>query len=141
MTGTGMIPGRAGCGRPPTNRPLVVLVDDDPSIRETVAFILEMEGFQVVTSPDGEAGLAAVRRLRPRVVLLDVMMPRRDGFQVCRDIRSDRDLGEVAVVMLSALSQQADRERALAAGAHSYLTKPFDENELLGLLRSLTRSA
>lgn len=126
-----MIPGQ------PEDRPLVVLVDDDPSIRETVGFILEMEGFQVVTASDGETGLAAVRRWRPRVVLLDCMMPRRDGFQVCRDIRGDRNLGEVAVVMLSALSQQTDRQRALAAGAHSYLTKPFDENELLELLRSL----
>lgn len=120
------------------NVPLVVLVDDEPAIRETIAFILEMEGFQVATAADGEAGLELVRRLAPPVVLLDGMMPRRDGFDVCREIRSDPALAGVTVIMLTALGQQTDRERALSAGAHHFLTKPFDEDELVVLLRRLT---
>jgi len=70
----------------------VVLVDDEPNIRETVAFILEAEGVEVETAGDGMEGLEAVRRCRPRVVLLDVMMPRLDGYEVCREIRRDPDL-------------------------------------------------
>lgn len=119
--------------------PQILLVDDEPSLRETVTFILEMEGFAVATAADGDAALAAVRRLRPPVVLLDAMMPGRDGFEVCRLIRADPELSGVRVIMLTALGQRADHERALAAGADHYLRKPFDEEELLALLQRLTR--
>jgi DNA-binding response OmpR family regulator len=117
---------------------LVLVVDDEPSIRETIAFMLEMEGFRVATAEDGESALAEIARLRPPIVLLDAMMPRRDGFEVCRAVRSDPSLARVRIVMVTALGQQADRERALAAGADHYLTKPFDEDELLALLRTLS---
>jgi len=119
-------------------RPLILLVDDEPSIRETISFILEMEGFDVETAGDGEEGLAKIRSLRPPVVLLDAMMPRRDGFDVCRTVKGDPDLAGVNVVMLTALGQAADQERGHAAGADFYVTKPFDEEELLALLRRLT---
>lgn len=117
---------------------LVLVVDDEPNIRETISFILQMEGFRVATAEDGESGLAEITRLRPPLVLLDAMMPRRDGFEVCRAVRSDPSLARVKIVMVTALGQQADRERAMAAGADHYLTKPFDEDELLALLRSLS---
>ena len=117
---------------------LVLVVDDEPSIRETIGFILEMEGFQVATAADGEQGLEAVRRLRPPVVLLDAMMPRRDGYDVCRTIKSDPELAATHVIMLTAMGQKRDRDRALAAGADHFVTKPFDEVELLLLLRRLT---
>jgi len=117
---------------------LVLVVDDEPNIRETIGFILEMEGFRVALAPDGETGLAEVRRLRPRVVLLDAMMPRRDGYEVCREVKTDPLLTGTHVVMLTAMSQKRDRERALAAGADHFVTKPFDETELLSLLRRLT---
>jgi two-component system, OmpR family, alkaline phosphatase synthesis response regulator PhoP len=118
--------------------PLVLLVDDEPNIRETVSFILEMEGFRVETAGDGEDGLAKIRDLRPPVVLLDAMMPKRDGFDVCRTVKADPGLAGVTVVMLTALGQQADRDKGRAAGADFYVTKPFDEEELLALLRRLT---
>ena len=123
------------------DEPLVLVVDDEPHIRETISFILEMEGFRVETAGDGEAALEAVTRLRPRVVLLDAMMPRRDGFDVCRTIRSTPGLEGVRVIVLTALGQRADRERALAAGADHYVSKPFDEQALLALLRELTGQA
>ena len=121
-----------------TAGPLVLIVDDEPSIRDTVGFILEMEGFAVATAGDGEEGLAAIRRLRPPVVLLDAMMPRRDGYDVCRTVKDDPELAATRVVMLTAMGQQRDRARALAAGADHFVTKPFDEGELLSLLRALT---
>lgn len=117
--------------------PLVVLVDDEPSIRETLSFMLEMEGFAVATAEDGRQGLELVRRLRPPVVLLDAMLPQLDGFSVCRALKSDDATASTRVIMLTALGQRADRERALAAGADYYVAKPFDEDELLALLRRL----
>ncbi|MBI4915998.1 MAG: response regulator [Acidobacteria bacterium] len=120
------------------SRPLVLVADDEPSIRETVSFILEMEGFAVAGAEDGEQALAEIRRLRPPVVLLDGMMPLRDGFDVCREVKADPELAAVKIVMLTALGQKTDREKAVAAGADVYITKPFDEDELLALLRRLT---
>jgi CheY-like chemotaxis protein len=119
--------------------PLILLVDDEPSIRETVSFILEMEGYRVVTAENGEEALEQIRRLQPPVVLLDAMMPRRDGFDVCRTVKSDPALALTKIVMLTALGQKADQERAMAAGADFYVTKPFDEEDLLALLGRLTR--
>ncbi|MFH1177774.1 MAG: response regulator [Acidobacteriota bacterium] len=120
------------------SKPLVLVVDDEPAIRETIAFILEMEGFAVATAVDGEEALKVIPALRPPVVLLDGMMPRRDGFDVCRTIKGMPELAAVRVIMLTALGQKADRERAFAAGADFFVTKPFDEGELLALLRRLT---
>ncbi len=117
--------------------PLVLLVDDEPNIRETVGFILEMEGFKVATASDGTEAIDEARRLRPPVVLLDAMLPHRDGFDVCRTIKADPALAATRVVMLTALGQKADQDRAMAAGADFYLTKPFDEEDLLALLRRL----
>lgn len=119
-----------------TDAPVVVLADDEPSIRETLAFILEMEGYVVVQARDGEEALAQVQAVRPHVLLLDAMMPRRDGFDVCRTIKSDAGLAATVVIMVTALGQRTDRERALEAGADHYLAKPFDEARLLELLRA-----
>lgn len=119
-------------------KPLILLVDDEPSIRETVSFILEMEGYQVVTAENGDEALEQIRRLQPPVVLLDAMMPRRDGFDVCRTVKSDPTLAATKIVMLTALGQKTDQERAMEAGADFYVTKPFDEEDLLALLARLT---
>ncbi len=115
----------------------IVIVDDEASLRATISFMLEMEGFTVAVAEDGESGLDMVRRLRPPVVLLDAMMPRLDGFEVCRRIKSEGGTDGTVVVMLTALGQRSDRERAVAAGADHFITKPFDEDELLALLRGI----
>jgi CheY-like chemotaxis protein len=120
--------------------PLVLVVDDEPNIRETIGFILEMEGFRVATASNGAEALEQVRGLVPPVVLLDAMMPLLDGFEVCRAIKADVRLAGVCVVMLTAMGQKNDRERALAAGADHFVTKPFDEVELLALLRRIVES-
>ncbi len=117
--------------------PLVLIVDDEPNIRETVSFILEMEGFRVATAANGDEALEAAERLRPAIMILDAMLPKRDGFDVCRAVKAMPALARTCVVMLTALGQRADRERALAAGADHFVTKPFDEDQLLALLRSL----
>ena len=119
-------------------QPLVVLVDDEHSIRETLSFILEMEGFAVATAEDGRRGLELAQRLRPPVMLLDAMLPQLDGLSVCRQLKADDATASTRIIMLTALGQRTDRDRAFAAGADYYLSKPFDEDELLALLHRLT---
>jgi DNA-binding response OmpR family regulator len=117
----------------------VLAVDDDPIILQLLQLNLELEGYEVLTAGDGLAGLEAIRREHPEVVLLDVMMPNLDGFQVCERVRADEDPAVAAtpIVILSARAQQADVDAGLAAGADAYVTKPFDPLELVGLVDRL----
>ena len=115
----------------------VVLIDDSPSIRETISFILEVEGYDVHTAVNGLEGIELVRSIRPRAVLLDGMMPEVDGFEVCRRIRADRDVAATHVIMLTAMGLEVDRERALEVGVDNFLTKPFDDEEVLRLLEQV----
>lgn len=115
-------------------RDCVVLVDDEANIRETIAFILDAEGVEVATAADGIEGLAAVRRLKPKVVLLDVMMPRMDGYEVCRAIRQDPNLIGTYVIILTAKGQRSDEQKALEIGADLYLSKPFDDEVVLRVI-------
>jgi CheY-like chemotaxis protein len=102
-----------------------------------VAFILEAEGVEVETGSDGVEGLEAVRRCRPKVVLLDVMMPRMDGYEVCRAIRSDPDLAGVFVMILTARGQKSDEAKALEVGADLYMSKPFDDEIVLQVIQDV----
>lgn len=115
-------------------RDCVVLVDDEANIRETIAFILDAEGVEVATAADGVEGLAAVRRLRPKVVLLDVMMPKMDGYEVCRAIRQDPNLIGTYVIILTAKGQRSDEAKAFETGADLYLSKPFDDEVVLRVI-------
>jgi len=124
-------------GPRPNLADMVVLVDDEPNIRETVAFILEAEGVDVETASDGVEGLEAVRRCKPKVVLLDVMMPRMDGYEVCRAIRSDPSLGGVFVMILTARGQKSDEVKALEVGADLYMSKPFDDEVVLQVIHDV----
>lgn len=109
----------------------MVLVDDEANVRETIAFILDAEGVEVATACDGIEGLAAVRRLKPKVVLLDVMMQRMDGYEVCRTIRKDLNLIGTYVIILTAKGQRSDERQARESGADLYLSKPFDDEVVL----------
>jgi CheY-like chemotaxis protein len=115
----------------------VVVVDDSPSIRETISFILEMEGYQVRSAVNGAEGLELLRDVRPKAVLLDAMMPEMDGFEVCRRVRQDPELSDLVVIMLTAMGQKVDEERAREAGVDHFLTKPFDHEEALSLLEGI----
>ena len=118
-------------------RDCVVLFDDEPNIRETVAFILDAEGIEVETAADGVEGLETVRRMRPKVVLLDVMMPRMNGYDVCRAIRADAGLKGIYVLILTAKGQKADEIKAMEVGCDRYLSKPFDDELVLALIRDV----
>ena len=113
--------------------PHVLVVDDDPVIADLVAFRLGRLGLQISVETDGEAGLAATRELRPDLVVLDWMMPRMNGLEVCRALRADTDpaLARTPVVLLTAKAQEPDLERGFAAGATDFVTKPFSTRELV----------
>jgi two-component system, OmpR family, alkaline phosphatase synthesis response regulator PhoP len=119
--------------------PTVLIADDEQHIRlliEQTLEELEDEGVELQTASDGETALDVVRTQRPGLVFLDVMMPKLNGFEVCRAIKADPSLAGTTVVMLTAKGQAYDREEGLASGADRYLTKPFDPDELLDLARA-----
>lgn len=109
----------------------ILLVDDEPCILETARYILEARGYRILTACDGQLAMDVLRREKPLVVLLDVMMPGRNGFEVCREIRSDPDLEKTYVIFLTARGRKEDEERALEAGGDSYLMKPFNDEEVM----------
>jgi two-component system phosphate regulon response regulator PhoB len=113
--------------------PHVLVVEDDPVVADLVAFRLQRLGLQVTVETDGESGLAAARRLRPDLVVLDWLMPRMDGLEVCRALRADADpaLARTPVLLLTAKSQDPDLERGFAAGATDFIAKPFSTRELV----------
>lgn len=121
--------------------PLVLIVDDDDSIRHLVALGLEMEGFRTATAQDGFAGLRSAVRDRPDVVVLDMMMPGRDGFTVLEGIRSRPELADIPVVMLTARSGVQDFKAATDAGADQIMTKPFVFDHLVWQLREVLADA
>ncbi len=117
----------------------VLVVEDDPAVRSSLVRSLTFEGYEVVTAADGEAGLAAVARDRPDVVVLDLGLPRVDGLEVCRRLRARGD--DVPILVLTARGTLGDRVVGLDAGADDYLPKPFALEELLARLRALVRRA
>ncbi|OGO51302.1 MAG: two-component system response regulator [Chloroflexi bacterium RBG_16_70_13] len=120
--------------------PTVLIVDDEQHIRlliEQTLEELEDEGVQLLTAANGEEALEVVEIHRPELVFLDVMMPGKNGFEVCAAIKHERGLASTKVVLLTAKGQAVDREAGLAAGADRYVTKPFDPDELLATAREL----
>ncbi len=109
----------------------LLLVDDDPVGLETTEFILALEGYRVMTATTGEEALAVLRRAHPPLLLLDVMMPDADGFEVCRRIRRDPVLSGVHVIVWTARGHRTDEAMALDAGADEFYRKPFDAETLL----------
>ena len=117
--------------------PTILVVDDEPSIRELVRFTLEDERVAIVEASDGVEALEKARAARPELILLDVHMPRLDGIEACRRLRTDATQSGARIVLLTAAGQEADRARGLAAGADDYLTKPFSPLALFALVRAL----
>jgi two-component system alkaline phosphatase synthesis response regulator PhoP len=109
----------------------ILVADDQPGIRTLLATILRSRGAEVVTAADGDAAWEIIRRLRPAVAVLDVMMPGRDGLDLTRAMRGDPDLASARIVIVSANGSDADIREGLAAGADHYLVKPFSPRALL----------
>ncbi len=116
---------------------LILLVDDEPSIVQLARMYLEREGFRVESVGDGEAALSRIERQQPALVVLDVMLPKLDGFEVCRRLRASQN--PVAILMLTARDEDIDKILGLELGADDYLTKPFNPRELVARVKAILR--
>lgn len=121
------------------SRPLVLVVEDDPAIREGLAATLESEGYDVALAATGTEALPAARAAEPALVLLDIMLPGRNGYDVCRDLRQIHP--DLPVIMLTAKSEEIDKVIGLELGADDYITKPFGVRELLARIGAVLRRA
>ncbi len=112
----------------------VLIVDDEPFIVETVRFALEQAGYPCLVAFDGEEAMRVVRAENPGLILLDIMLPKLNGFQICRLLKSDERYRRIPIVMLTARAQERDRLLGKGTGADDYLTKPFEFTELLRVI-------
>ena len=115
----------------------VLLIEDEPNIIEAIRFILSRDGWEVKTHANGQDAVDTVRATRPDVIILDVMLPGRSGFDILSEIRADDALADTPVLMLTARGQSKDREMAERAGASHYMTKPFSNAEILETVRQM----
>ncbi len=117
----------------------ILVVDDDKSIVKVLTAYLEQSGYQVLAAYDGEMALHFIRRERPDLVILDLMMPNRDGWEVTQIVRSDKTLATTPIIMLTARVEDSDKIVGLELGADDYITKPFNAREVMARVKSLLR--
>ena len=115
----------------------ILLIEDEPNISEAIRFILQRDGFSVDTHSDGATALQAVRSRSPDIIILDVMLPNRSGFDILRDLRAEQATARLPVLMLTARGHEKDRELAERYGASRFITKPFSNSEVLATVREL----
>jgi DNA-binding response OmpR family regulator len=119
----------------------VLVVDDEDSITLSLRHLMKREGYDVAVARDGEEALACVAEVCPDLILLDVMIPKRDGYDVCQTIRANPDWAAVKIVMVSAKGRDIEVEKGLALGADAYVTKPFSTRELAAMVKSMIGDA
>lgn len=117
----------------------ILIVDDEPNIVTSLEFLMRREGFEVDIAADGEQALRAVGRIVPDLVLLDIMLPRVNGFEVCEKLRADPRYSRVKIVMLTAKGRDTDVAKGMALGADLYVTKPFSTKELVAQIGQMLR--
>lgn len=115
----------------------VLIVDDEPNIVLALELLMKKEGYEVHTVADGDRAVQAARELRPDLILLDIMIPKMDGYAVCQKIRSDADLKGISIIMLTAKGREVEREKGLALGADLYITKPFSTRQVVLKVKEL----
>jgi DNA-binding response OmpR family regulator len=120
-----------------TDAPLVLCADDDEDILSLVSLRLRRAGFEVETAADGDEAVTIARARRPALAVLDVMMPKRTGYEVLAELRADETLREMKVILLSARVQEGDVARGMDAGADAYLAKPFKAQDLVSTVQEL----
>ncbi len=115
----------------------ILVVDDEPNISLSLQFLMDQMGYEVRTASDGEAALQEVENAPPDLILLDVNMPKRNGFEVCETIRANPDWSQVRIVMITAKGRDIEKEQGLALGADDYITKPFSTQEVVAKVKDI----
>lgn len=115
----------------------ILIADDEQNIVISLEFLMKREGFDVTVAGDGEEALKRIREIRPDLVLLDVMMPRKSGFEVCQEVKADSELQATKILMLTAKGRDTEVAKGLAMGADGYMTKPFSTKELVAKVKAL----
>lgn len=115
----------------------LLIVDDEPNIVISLEFLLKREGFQVAVAGDGEEALRMVGEIKPDLVLLDIMLPLKNGFEVCQEIRAHPDWQSIKILMLTAKGRDTEVQKGMALGADAYLTKPFATKDLVAKVKEL----
>ena len=115
----------------------ILIVDDEPNIVISLEFLMKREGFQVSLAVDGEEALRKIAELQPDLVLLDVMMPKKSGFEVCQEIRANPAWNSIKIVMLTAKGRDTEVQKGMALGADAYVTKPFSTKDLVARVKSV----
>lgn len=119
----------------------ILVVDDEPNIVTALEYLLAQSGYEVAVAENGEEALAAVARIRPDLVLLDIMMPRLNGYEVCRRLRERPESAGIKIVILSAKGREVDAAKGLSLGADLYVSKPFSSTELVARIQELLAGA
>jgi len=115
----------------------VLIVDDEPNIVLSLEFLMKKEGYEMQSVSNGEEAMQAIDEKAPDLILLDVMMPRKDGYEVCQELRANPSWKDIKIIMLTAKGRDVEREKGLALGANDYITKPFATQELVEKVKSL----
>ncbi len=115
----------------------ILVVDDEPHVVRTLTFVLKKEGYEVVSAGNGEEALNLVHKHKPDLMFLDVMMPKKNGYEVCREIKANPAFSDIHIIMLSAKGQEADREKAESLGANEFITKPFSPAGIIDRVREI----
>jgi two-component system alkaline phosphatase synthesis response regulator PhoP len=115
----------------------ILVADDEPFIQRSLPFVLKKEGFDVVTADNGQEAIEKAKEFRPKIIFLDIMMPKINGYNVCRAIKSDEALKDSHVIILTAKGQEVDREIGHREGADQFMTKPFSPREVIERVRSI----
>ncbi len=118
----------------------ILIADDEPNIVISLEFLMKREGFQVSVAGDGEEAIAKIRSESPDLVLLDVMMPKKSGFDVCQEVKGDPALSATRILMLTAKGRDTEMAKGLALGADAYMTKPFSTKDLVDQVKQLLGS-
>jgi DNA-binding response OmpR family regulator len=119
----------------------ILIADDEPNILISLEYLMKREGYAVHVARDGQEALDVMRRERPRLVLLDVMMPRKSGIEVCQEMRGDETIKDTLVLMLTAKGRDTDVAKGLGVGADAYMTKPFATKDLVAKVRDMLAAA
>ena len=115
----------------------ILIADDEPNILISLEYLMKREGYTVSVARDGEEAIAAILRDRPALVLLDVMMPKKSGFEVCQEVRANDAVKDTLILMLTAKGRETDVAKGLGQGADAYITKPFSTKELVRKVRAM----